>query len=156
MPALTEAAKRTTIIVRDMKRSLAFYRDILGWDVFYEGMVDGEGVSQLMGFPCKGVKMAVLNAQGSQWGNVGLLEVRDPEEPVENPTPPHRIRYGETALVLPCANVMALHAKIAAAGYIVINPPARIGVPGRPQAVLEMFCRDPDGVLINLTQRVSA
>jgi hypothetical protein len=51
---------------------------------------------------------------------------------------------------------MALHAKIAAAGYIVINPPTRIGVPGRPQAVLEMFCRDPDGVLINLTQRVSA
>lgn len=156
MPAHTEAAKRTTIIVRDLKKSLAFYRDILGWDVFYEGFVDGEGVSQLMGFPCKGVKMIVLNAQGSQWGNVGLMEVADPTPPVENTPPPHRIRYGEAALVLPCADVVALHKKIAAAGCLVINPPARIGVPGRPQAVLEMFCRDPDGVLINLTQRITA
>ena len=156
MPALTEAAKRTTIVVRDLKKSLAFYRDILGWDVFYEGFVDGEGVSQLMGFPCKGVKMVVLNSQGSQWGNVGLMEVADPAPPVENPPQPTRIRYGEAALVLPCADAMGLHKKIADAGFTIINPPARIGVPGRPQAVLEMFCRDPDGVLINLTQRVSA
>ncbi len=156
MAALTEAAKRTTIIVRDMQKSLAFYRDLLGWDLFYEGFVDGEGVSQLMGFPCKGVKMAVLNAQGSQWGNVGLMEPVEPMPPVENLPPPHRIRYGEAAFVLPCADVESLYKKIVAAGYVVINPPARIGVPGRPQAVLEMFCRDPDGVLINLTQRVTA
>jgi catechol 2,3-dioxygenase-like lactoylglutathione lyase family enzyme len=156
MPALTEAAKRTTILVRDMQKSLAFYRDILGWDVFYEGDVDGEGVAELMGMPCKGVKMVVLNAHGSQFGNVGLMEVKEAVPPMENRPPPKRIQYGEAALVIGTQNILELHEKIAKAGYVVINPPARIGVPGRPMAVLEMFVRDPDGVLVNLTQRIAA
>ncbi|MDX2144594.1 MAG: VOC family protein [Rhodospirillaceae bacterium] len=156
MAALTEAAKRTTILVRDLKRSLEFYRDILGWDVFYEGDVDGEGVSQLMGMPCTGVKMVVLNAHGSQFGNIGLMEVKNAAPPLENPTQTGRIRYGEAALVIGTQNILELHEKIAKAGYTVINPPAKIGVPGRPMAVLEMFVRDPDGVLVNLTQRVAA
>ena len=156
MPAHTEAVKRTTILVRDMQKSLAFYRDILGWDVFYEGDVDGAGVAQLMGMPCSGVKMVVLNAHGSQFGNVGLMEVKDAAPPMDNPPPPKRIRYGEAGLVISTQNIVALHEEIAKAGYVVINPPARIGVPGRPMAVLEMFVRDPDGVLVNLTQRVAA
>ncbi len=156
MPAHTEAAKRTTILVRDMQKSLAFYRDILGWDVFYEGDVDGEGVAQLMGMPCRGVKMVVLNAHGSQFGNVGLMEVKDAAPLMENLPPPKRIRYGEAALVISTQNILELHDKIAKAGYVVINAPAKIGVPGRPMAVLEMFVRDPDGVLVNLTQRVAA
>jgi catechol 2,3-dioxygenase-like lactoylglutathione lyase family enzyme len=156
MPPATEAAKRTTIIVRDLRKSLAFYRDILGWSVFYEGFVDGDGVSQLLGVPCKGVKMVVLNSNGSQYGNVGLMEVAEAAPPLENLPPPHRIRYGEAALVLPTENIEDIYKKVVTAGCVIINPPARIGVPGRPQAVLEMFCRDPDGVLINLTQRIAA
>jgi catechol 2,3-dioxygenase-like lactoylglutathione lyase family enzyme len=155
MPAQTEAVKRTTILVRDMQKSLAFYRDILGWDVFYEGDVDGESVAQLMGMPCTGVKMVVLNAHGSQFGNVGLMEVKDAAPPMENIPPPKRIRYGEAALVISTQNILDLHDKIAKAGYVVINAPAKIGVPGRPMAVLEMFVRDPDGVLVNLTQRIA-
>jgi len=156
MPAQTESAKRTTILVRDMGKSLAFYRDILGWDVFYEGDVEGEGVAQLMGMPCNGVKMVVLNANGSQFGNVGLMEVKNATPPMEDPPPAKRIRYGEAALVISTQNILELHDKITKAGHVVINPPAKIGVPGRPMAVLEMFVRDPDGLLVNLTQRVSA
>jgi catechol 2,3-dioxygenase-like lactoylglutathione lyase family enzyme len=155
MAALTEAAKRTTILVRDIERSLAFYRDILGWDVFYEGHVEGEGVAQLMGMPCTGVKMVVLNAQGSQFGNVGLMEVKNATPSMENPPLPQRIRYGEAALVIATQDILGLHDKIAKAGHTVINPPAKIAVPGRPMAVLEMFVRDPDGVLVNLTQRIA-
>jgi catechol 2,3-dioxygenase-like lactoylglutathione lyase family enzyme len=156
MPALTEATKRTTILVRDMTKSLQFYRDILGWGVFYEGDVDGDGVAQLMGMPSTGVKMVVLNAHGSQFGNVGLMEVKNAAPPMENPPQPGRIRYGEAALVIGTQNILDLHEKIAKAGFTVINPPAKISVPGRPMAVLEMFVRDPDGVLVNLTQRVTA
>ena len=109
--------------------------------------------SSFFNFPKKvyGINKLLLNIVDKL-----MLETTIIEMAAENPQPPTRIRAGEAALVLPTQNIEELYKKIVAAGCTIINPPARIGVPGRPMAVLEMFCRDPDGILVNLTQRVAA
>ncbi len=46
---------------------------------------------------------------------------------------------------------LALHQRMIAAGVCVVAPPTRVVVPGRPE-IHEMMARDPDGMVINLTQ----
>ena len=56
---MTAPMKRVTIITRDMDKALAFCRDLLGFDIFYEGDVGGDGVSTLMGVRCKKIRMKI-------------------------------------------------------------------------------------------------
>lgn len=40
---MTTIIKRTTLIVRDMEKSLNFYRDILGMSVYYDNQITLKG-----------------------------------------------------------------------------------------------------------------
>lgn len=88
---MTAPMKRVTIITRDMEKALAFYCDLLGFNIFYEGDVGGEGVATLMGVKCKKIRMKVLQSEGSEVGMIGLmqfLDAEDPPAPIETPTRP--------------------------------------------------------------------
>lgn len=149
---LTAPMKRVTIITRDMDKALAFYRDLLGFDIFYEGDVGGDGVSTLMGVRCKKIRMKVLQSEGSEVGMIGLmqfLEAEDPPAPIDTPSRPS---IGEPILVIPTTNMRELVQGLKDGGYTLISEPVRMEVPNRPP-VHELCCRDPDGTLVNLTQR---
>jgi len=149
---LTSPVKRTTIVVRDIKRSLAFYRDLLGMNVFYEGTIGNPGATELTGIPCSGLQMAVLNVNGSELGMIGLMAFVDAQPPLAETVWNSRLRAGETILVIPTENMKALHERMIASGGTVVTPPTRMQVPGRGE-IHEMMARDPDGVVVNLTQR---
>ena len=40
----TPLVKRTTLIVRDLARSVAFYRDVIGLSVWYDDTIELSGV----------------------------------------------------------------------------------------------------------------
>jgi catechol 2,3-dioxygenase-like lactoylglutathione lyase family enzyme len=151
---MTAPSKRTTIIVRDVEKSTAFYRDILGMDVFYEGLIGNPGASELMGMNISGLKMMVLNVDGAETGMVGLMELLDADPPLEGTEWSAVPKAGETILVIPTENMKALHERMVAEGYTVTTPPTKMEVPNRPE-IHEMMARDPDGVIVNLTQRGS-
>lgn len=148
----TSPVKRTTIVVADMARSVAFYRDLLGMDLFYEGRVGNPGASAVTGIECEGLHMVVLQAHGSEIGMVGLMQVLGPRRSLEPTGWSPRLRIGESILVIPTTRLAELHARMIAAGATVVAPPVRIEVPGRGE-VHEMMARDPDGMVVNLTQR---
>lgn len=148
----TAPVKRTTIVVRDLERSLAFYRDTLGMDVFYRGLIGNPGASLLTGIDCKGLDMAVLSAQGQEQGMIGLMAFVEPETPLPETEWTPRLRAGETILVIPTEHMRRLHERMLAGGFTVVTPPTRMEVPGRGE-IHEMMARDPDGVVVNLTQR---
>lgn len=148
----TSPVKRTTIIVRDMERSLAFYRDLLGMDVFYEGHIGNPGASELMGMTMSGLHMVVLSAEGAETGMVGLMELKDVAPPLEATEWSATVKTGEAILVIPTENMKELHERMLAEGHMVATPPTKMEVPNRPE-IHEMMARDPDGTIVNLTQR---
>jgi catechol 2,3-dioxygenase-like lactoylglutathione lyase family enzyme len=149
---LTAPVKRTTIVVRNIEASLGFYRDILGMDVFFDGVIGNPGASELTSIRCEGIRMVVLQSQGTETGMIGLMELLDADPPLDSTEWTTRLRAGESILVIPTENMKLLHDRMVAAGACVVTPPTRMVVPGRPE-IHEMMARDPDGVVVNLTQR---
>lgn len=148
----TAPVKRTTIIVRDMEKSLKFYRDLLGMDVFYDATIGNPGASELMGMEMSGLHMVVMSAEGAENGMVGLMELKDVNPPLEATEWSTTAKTGETILVIPTENMKELYDCMVAEGYTVATPPTKMEVPNRPE-IHEMMARDPDGVIVNLTQR---
>ncbi len=149
---LTEPLKRTTIVVRNIEASLAFYRDLLGMDVFYDSVIGNPGASELTQIPCSGLHMVVLSVGGADMGMVGLMQFKDADPPLAQTEWESRLKAGETILVIPTENMRALHDEMLARGTTVVTPPTKMEVPNRGE-IHEMMARDPDGVVVNLTQR---
>jgi catechol 2,3-dioxygenase-like lactoylglutathione lyase family enzyme len=149
---LTAPVRRTTVVVSNMERSLAFYRDLLGMDVYYQGEIGNPGASAVTAVDCESIRMVVLNVGGAELGMVGLMEIRGARPALAATQWDTRLKTGEAILVIPTENMKLLHQRLLEAGACVVAPPVRIEVPGRPE-VHEMMVRDPDGLVVNLTQR---
>ncbi|HSJ78261.1 MAG TPA: VOC family protein, partial [Erythrobacter sp.] len=54
--------RRATIIVRDMEKSLALYRDVIGLQVNYDTTVETSGVALPAGEPGATARLVLLNA----------------------------------------------------------------------------------------------
>jgi hypothetical protein len=96
--------------------------------------------------------MVVLQAQSSEVGMIGLMEIQQPCLPLAATEWDKRLKTGEAILVIPTDEMRALHERMVATGVCVVTPPVRVVVPNRPE-IHEMMVRDPDGVVVNLTQR---
>jgi catechol 2,3-dioxygenase-like lactoylglutathione lyase family enzyme len=148
--------KRTAIIVRDMERSLRFYRDGLGLNVWVEGRSarDIPALYQLLGMPPCTVRWVILQSEDVDWGMVGLFELTDPA-PLDDTHPSvDRANRGEACLVFHTPDVERVHALAREIGLTVLCPPTRLELPQHGVESLEMTLRDPNGVLVNLIQNV--
>lgn len=143
-------------MVADLDRALGLYRDVLGLTVWKTGEGTGnEAFFRLLGHgpanePARG-RFAILQAEGSETGMVGLFEVTGPAPPALERGPDPGIRLGEVALVFLAHDVQSLATRAAALGLTVVCPPIRFPVPGGGVA-LETTFRDFDGALVNLVE----
>lgn len=74
--ALTTAIRRATITTRKMDESLRFYRDVLGFSIWYDQVVDDPIITRLLGVP-PGVaaRVCILRAEDDHdAGMIGLME----------------------------------------------------------------------------------
>ncbi|MDX2145527.1 MAG: VOC family protein [Rhodospirillaceae bacterium] len=145
---------RTALIVSNLERSTAFYREVLGIAGTYaEGELTHPAGAQLLGMPA-GAKVRyriIKQAGGPNRGMVGLFEVTNPAPPTFQKRR-DRVNIGEAVLVFYCDDVNEVHRKLVAGGHTVVCPPTHLQVTatkGQP----EMVFMDPDGVLVNLIQR---
>jgi catechol 2,3-dioxygenase-like lactoylglutathione lyase family enzyme len=154
--SLVTPLKRTAIIVRDMPRSLQFYRDVLGLNVWIEGRAGSEipALYQLLGMPECTTHWIILQSGNVDWGMVGLFELSDPAPADE--THPHidRANRGEACLVFHSPNVRAVYRGARKMGLTVLCPPTRLVLKAHGVESLEMTLRDPNGVLVNLIQNI--
>lgn len=142
--------RRTTLLVRDMDRSLAFYEGALGLEAYYDQIItsrDGTSRSRLV----------LLRANDPNIGVLGLWELEDaasapPPEFTEDWVP------GEIVLLFNTAELDAVFPAAAAVeGVTVISEPTYREYPGDgvTYEVMVSMLRDPDGHIVELNNRLS-
>jgi catechol 2,3-dioxygenase-like lactoylglutathione lyase family enzyme len=146
--------KRTTLIVRDIDRSRAFYRDVMGFRVWYDRDFEFSGG----GFPGtrKGdrCRLVIVEARDPLIGKLGLLQYLQPSVPA----PAIDLSFlspGRIVLVGEIDSVAALDARLRAWGAAIATPPHRfdvVGADGRPKHMQRICFFDPDGNFLEFSE----
>jgi glyoxylase I family protein len=141
------AADHTGITVRNLERSLAFWRDVLGLELSHTPHHTGKLASEVTGVPGAEIKIAVLKGYGHK---IELLEYVLPNDRKEDvDLRPCDVGHVHVAFVVD--DLDAMLKKIAASGW---------KAPGSPQTLTAgpnagkrvVYVRDPDGTTIELMQ----
>ena len=156
--SLVTPLKRTAIIVTDMERSLRFYRDVLGLNVWVEGRMGKEvpAMFKLLGLPPGKVRWVILQSADVDWGMVGLFELKSPAPARVRVAKPRQANRGEACLVFHTPDVDAVYRGARAMRLPVLCPPTLLEIAERKVLSKEMTLRDPNGVLVNFIQNVRA
>ena len=136
------------ITVSDMDRSLAFYRDGLGLEVYIDRIADNDYLREVTAVSSTEVRIVYVRVPGSRTP-LELLEHRGIERiPVRSrPCDPGNAHFG-----LQVADIDAFHARLEALGFR-----SRSGHPvditaGPFAGARTCFFTDPDGFLVELQQ----
>lgn len=73
-----QAADHTGITVTDLERSLAFWRDVLGFDLSHRAQLSGEFAAGVAGVPGAEISIAVVAAPGGH--RIELLQYHQPAD----------------------------------------------------------------------------
>lgn len=139
---------RASVMVRDMARSVAFYRDALGIPVVDTRRITGPDVGKVLGVGDCEVDVTYLSADRGGIGVLGLFQIRGGRVP-ELPRPAtDRIHRGQLALVFNTGDMAGTHARLQAQGAAFLCPPS--GFPTPRGTFTEMIAFDPDGVAVSL------
>ncbi len=148
--------RRTTLVVRDMERSLEFYRDALGLVPIYDNLIltprDADSVEDAE----RALRLVMLRANDDYIGVVGLLQYFKPSK--------ERVDLAGTSFMEGTAvllfNVDDLSSAFARArqieGVVVIGEPSPVSYPSYDgESVINVIVstlQDPDGFTIELNQ----
>jgi catechol 2,3-dioxygenase-like lactoylglutathione lyase family enzyme len=146
--------KRTTLIVRDLERSLAFYRDVLGFTVWYDGEIVLSGVGLAAGGAGDRTRLVIVKAQDPVVGMIGLLQFTAPELPA--PPVRERLGIGDVVFVMQTDDVHGVHRRALAFGARIHAAPHGFEVTGATGEHLRMTSLsvwDPDGYFLEINQR---
>ena len=135
----------TAISTANLERSLAFYRDLLGFTVMLEaGWEKGfDAGDRVTGLKDSATRVAMLSA-----GNA-MIELFEYESPTPSPADPNRPvhDHGITHICLVVSDLDAEYERLKDAGMRFHCPPQEF----RPNVVLT-YGRDPDGNVIELLE----
>ena len=142
------AVAHTGITVSNLDRSLAFYRDVLGFAVKGQIQCEGDIYQTITGVPSAAMRIAYVEAPGH---TLELLEYTSPvdKEPVKSrPCDP-----GAMHIAFRVKNIDDLVASVRQAGV----EPTTTPVPAFPEGhrsfgLKAVYARDPDGVVIEFTE----
>lgn len=73
-----QAVDHTGITVTDLERSLAFWRDVLGFELSHRAQLSGEFAAGVTGVPGADIAIAVVTAPGGH--RIELLQYHQPAE----------------------------------------------------------------------------
>jgi catechol 2,3-dioxygenase-like lactoylglutathione lyase family enzyme len=137
----------TGLTVRDLDRSLAFYRDTLGMEVVIEQEKQGGYLEAIVGYPGAHVRMAHLAFPGDGH-RIELFQYLEPEGRGE-PSEPRDI--GLTHVCLVVDDLGPLVERLREAGADFYSDPVEIDT-GANAGGLGVYLRDPDGITLELFQ----
>jgi catechol 2,3-dioxygenase-like lactoylglutathione lyase family enzyme len=148
--------RRTTLIVRNVDRSLAFYRDALGLKLVYDREIIRPGRENDPPGTQRRMRLALLRANDDFVGVVGLLEYTSPRLP-DVPNEAERPGVGEVILVINAKDLDQRFERVRATPGVRVasepqltdypSPDGKGTIPVRVSAVW-----DPDGYFIELNQ----
>jgi glyoxylase I family protein len=140
------AADHTGITVSNLERSLAFWRDVLGFELSHRTHQSGELASEITGVPGAEISLAVLKAPGHK---IELLEYHAPPDRKQVDLRPCDVGSAHVALAVD--NLDAVLDAIAASGWHAAGQPQTLqSGPNAGKCVV--YVRDPDGTTIEFMQ----
>lgn len=71
MSAVAPPLKRVTLWVRNLERSLALYRDLLGLEVLEEKQLQGAAIAKMVGLEEASLRIVHLGRPGESFGWIG-------------------------------------------------------------------------------------
>jgi len=133
------------VVISDLKRSLRFYRDLLGLKVDKEFNESGVYIDNILGLKnaiYHNVKMSAEN--GSTQIELAKVETHESEAN----TTENILKIGASHICFETEDLDALYKRLVKDGVDFICQPQLV-----PQGVAKVtFCKDPDGTLIELVE----
>jgi len=147
------ALLRSTLIVANLDRSLAFYRR-LGFELENDvgGAREPEGKPFPLNVPARTFRLCILRSVGPGGGRLGLLEFGEPVPAVTRP-PSDRVGVGDVAFVIRVADASRAHQALAESGARLVTAPLDIEMPtadGSVECVKLFHAFDPDGHVVEV------
>lgn len=142
----------TSWTVEDLDRSIAFYRDLLGFELVQTRERRGVEIETVVGFRGVDLRIAFLKIPGAPVGPSGHhLELIQYLSPKGARLDVRTCDTGSAHLALQTDSIADDYSRLTAAGVTVVSPPVTFagGVAGAMQA---LYLRDPDGFTIELVQ----
>lgn len=154
--AFESVVKRTTLLVSDIEKSIAFYQGIgfSEWlDRGGERDPDAGGDLPLNGKPAYS-RIVILSGQHPDWAMIGLLQYDNPPLPWTSDPDDLTIGTSDAVLVIVTDDITKAYENAKALGANIIKAPRAYtsnSVNGKKFGSI-MFLQDPDGNVIEMTQ----
>ena len=145
-PCRIIAADHTGITVSNLERSLAFWRDVLGFELLHRPHQTGELASEVTGVDGAEISIAVLKGYGHK---IELLEYLGPADRKRIDLRPCDV--GSVHVAFTVDNLDAILTTIARAGWKAAGKPQTITV-GPNTGKRVVYVRDPDGSTIEFME----
>jgi len=140
------ATDHTGFTVANIDRSLAFWQDVLGFELSHRAHHTGDLASEVTGVPGAEISIAVLKAPGHR---IELLEYHAPSDRKRADLRPCDI--GSVHVALTVDSLDAVLSTIAASGWKAAGKPQTLkSGPNAGKRIV--YVRDPDGTTIELMQ----
>ncbi|HEY8477648.1 MAG TPA: VOC family protein [Chloroflexota bacterium] len=137
----------TGFTVRNLERSVAFYRDLLGMQLVAERVGDEPYLGAVTGFPGVRIKFAFLAVEGSDH----LLELLEYASHPGQPQDPATNRPGNGHLCLKVDDIWGFYERLRRHGVAFVSEPTLITA-GMHRGGYAVYLRDPDGFTVELFQ----
>lgn len=141
------AVDHTGITVSNLERSLAFWRDVLGFELSHRTHQTGELASEITGVPGAEIKLAVLKAPGHK---IELLEYLAPPDRKQD-VDLRPCDVGSAHIALMVDDLDAILSAVAASGWKTAGQPQTLQT-GPNAGKRVVYVRDPDGTTIEFMQ----
>lgn len=146
MPVI-QRPHHTGIQVADLDRSVAFYRDILGFELVFQWNPRAEYIRTITGYPEADIHAAVLRMPGSDVF-LEILEYRNVEKaPVDTRT----ANPGTAHMAFFTDDCDALYAELKAKGVPSVSEPVTPSI-GPNKGGRAVYMIDPDGIRVEFIQ----
>jgi catechol 2,3-dioxygenase-like lactoylglutathione lyase family enzyme len=146
MPFRIITADHTGFTVSNLERSLAFWQDVLGFELSHRAHHKGDLASEVTGVPGAEISLAVLKGYGHK---IELLEYLAPSDRRRAGLRPCDV--GSVHVALTVDNLDAVLSMIAASGWEAVGKPQTLKT-GPNAGKRVVYVRDPDGTTIEFMQ----
>jgi len=149
--------KRTTLIVRDIKKSTRWYQEVLGMSVYYDDQVTLGGKGMAAGKKGDVTHLIILKCDDPVIGMIGLLQWVDPIWPAPEEIP-DKVSYGQPTFVVDTDDIKYIHEKALELNSVIHSEPHEWSVKGATGDMIDflgMSFFDPDGHFFEINQRLN-
>ena len=150
---------RITLFCRDIEKSLALYRDILGFEEIENKSIQSKEFNELMNINDENcfVKISYLQSERSDHGLIALFEVNSSELDKNQSIQNKSIQYGQSVIVLSTKDHQKIYQELKKKDYTFLVEPTEYEKSEDSDYIKaglykEMSFYDPDGFLINLIE----